>query len=179
MSLASKDKEKAIKKAKEKALKAKEKESQENLARKRKAPAVQEKKRPVLLKNVTNIVQQEFEDQYTNPLPGSSTGVLDHSANMKKLAELERRMEESISPTKMEALERRLSGEKLVFSNKKKAKKGKTVATRTPYKDSPKRERKATAKKAQEWRHRIVQKKYKRIVQKFQRLRFTDTLMMT
>ena len=73
MSLASKDKEKAIKKAKEKALKAKEKESQENLARKRKAPAVQEKKRPVLLKNVTNIVQQEFEDQYTNPIPGSST----------------------------------------------------------------------------------------------------------
>ena len=59
-------------------------------------------------------------------------------------------MEESISPTKMEALERRLSGEKLVFSNKKKTKKGKTVATRTPYKGRPKCERRATAKKAQE-----------------------------
>ena len=137
-----KDKEKARKKAKEK-----KKESQENLARKTKAP---EKKRPVLLKNVTNIVHQEFEDQYTNPIPGSSTGILDHSANMKKLAELQRRMDESISPTKMDALERRLSGEKLVFSNQKKPKKGKTVAPRTPYQDRPKRNRKATAKKAQQ-----------------------------
>ena len=74
----------------------------------------------------------------------------DKEKAIKNSKEKALKAKESISPTKMEALERRLSGEKLVFSNKKKAKKGKTVATRTPYKDRPKRERKVTAKKAQE-----------------------------
>ena len=68
---------------------------------------------------------------------------MNHSANMRRLANMERRMTEKISDEDLTS-ESRLSGEALVFKNKNKKKPN--APARTPYKDRPKRERKPKKK---------------------------------
>ena len=66
------------------------------------AASPQTKKQKVLQKNVLSVGQEEsFQDLYSIPQPGSSTNALketlNHSANMRRLANMERHMTEKIS----------------------------------------------------------------------------------